>query len=42
MTIQMEGGTGGKSKITYLVGDVREKMSEIADNSISLVASSPP
>jgi DNA modification methylase len=37
-----KGGTGGKNNITYLVGDVRERMREIADNSVSLVATSPP
>lgn len=37
----MEGGTGGKG-ITYLVGDTREMVARIADNSVSLIATSPP
>jgi DNA modification methylase len=38
----MEGGTGGKNDITYLVGDTREIVKGIADNSVDLVATSPP
>jgi len=30
------------SKVSYLVGDTREMVATIADNSIALVACSPP
>jgi len=40
-SITTEGGTEGRG-VTYLVGDTREMVATIADNSISLVASSPP